>query len=31
MEAGDAFGPIPVADPAKFEFHQRFLRAQPPR
>jgi para-nitrobenzyl esterase len=31
MELGDAFGPIPVADPEKFEFHQRYLRAQPTR
>jgi carboxylesterase 2 len=31
MELGDAFGPIPVADQARFEFHRRYLRAQPTR
>jgi hypothetical protein len=31
MELGDAFRPIPVADPAKFDLLRRFLRAQPPR
>jgi carboxylesterase 2 len=31
MELGDGFGPIPVADRAKFEFHRRYLMTQPPR
>ncbi|MFI6549367.1 carboxylesterase/lipase family protein [Streptomyces prunicolor] len=29
MEVGDRFGPIPVADPPRFDFWQRFFRTQP--
>ena len=29
MEIGDAFAPIPIAEPARFEFWQRFFRTQP--
>jgi len=28
MELGDRFGPLPIADSARFEFWQRFFRTQ---
>lgn len=31
MELGDHFGPIPVATPARFDLHRRFLERRPQR
>jgi hypothetical protein len=30
MEIGAHFGPVPIADPARFDFWKRYFRTQQP-